>query len=75
MTGHITQTQRITEVLERDGQISRNQCLSMSPAIGRLACRIVDLEHAGWKFRAEACGNDYFYVVTARPKPRQLSLV
>jgi hypothetical protein len=29
----------------------------------------------GRKFRAEARGNDYFYVVTARPKPRQVSLV
>jgi len=41
MTERKSQVARIIEILERDGQISRNQCLSMFPAITRLAveCR------------------------------------
>ena len=41
MTSHKTQTQRITEVLERNGQIGRNQCLSMSPATYIPACKLI----------------------------------
>jgi hypothetical protein len=36
MTERKSHVARIIEILERDGQISRNQCLSMSPASTRL---------------------------------------
>jgi hypothetical protein len=37
MTERKSQVARMIEILERDGQISRNQCLSMFPVITRLA--------------------------------------
>jgi hypothetical protein len=43
MTERKSHVARIIEILERDGQISRNQCLSMFPPITRLGARIDDL--------------------------------
>lgn len=68
-----TQLELITEILERDGEISRNQCLAVF--ISRLGSRILDLRHAGWEFKTEYRGNDYVYVVTKQPEPKQLELV
>jgi hypothetical protein len=68
-----TQLETITAILERDGRISRNACLSMF--ISRLAARIADLEDDGWIFETKKVGNDYEYRVVERPKARQLSLV
>jgi hypothetical protein len=45
MTAQKTQVERIIEILERDGRISRDACLSMF--ISRLAARIADLEDEG----------------------------
>jgi len=70
-----TQLERITEILQQDGVVSRNQCLSMFPAITRLGARICDLEADGWKFRTERRGGDYLYHVVAKPAARQLTLV
>jgi hypothetical protein len=41
MTSHKTQMQRISEVLECEGQIGRNQGLSMSPATFIPACKLI----------------------------------
>jgi hypothetical protein len=73
MTAHKTQLERIVDILERDGRISRNQCLRMF--ISRLAARIADLELDGWKFETEKVGGDYVYRVVERPAVKQLSLV
>ena len=70
-----TQLQRVTEILQRDGKISRNQCLSMFPAITRLGARIIDLRNMGWQFHTVAEDGDYFYVVTKSPAPKQLELI
>jgi len=69
-----THIQVISGLLERDGRISRNQCLSMY--ISRLASRIDDLERAGWVFRTErAINGDYVYHLVSKPAPKQLTLV
>ena len=70
MTTHKTQLARIIEILERDGEISRNQCLSIF--ISRLASRIDDLERLGWRFESEQRGRDDIYNVVATPAPQQL---
>jgi len=70
-----TQLERIIAILERDGALSRNQCLSMFPAITRLGARICDLERRGWRFVASFEGEDYVYRVAARAKAVQLALV
>ena len=67
-----TQLDWIVEQLEEYGEISRNQCLSRF--ISRLGARINDLKAQGWEFRTEWRSNDYFYVVVAAPKPRQLAM-
>jgi len=63
----------IVEILEREGRISRNQCLSMF--IGRLAARIGDLEEEGWRFETEKDGGDCVYRVVLRRAARQLALL
>jgi Helix-turn-helix domain len=73
MTNHKSQVDIIAGILEREGRITRNQCLRMY--ISRLAARVADLEKDGWVFRTKKVGNDYEYRVVERPKARQLSLV
>jgi hypothetical protein len=68
MTAQKTQVERIIEILERDGRISRNACLSMF--ISRLAARIADLEDEGWKFETQKVGGDYVYRVVERPRAK-----
>ena len=63
----------IREKIEREGKISRNWCLAMYYT--RLAARITDLRNEGWEIEGKEVFNDYVYVVTKRPKARQLSLV
>jgi Helix-turn-helix domain len=75
MTPHKSQNQRIIDLLERDGRVSRNQCLSMFPAITRLGARIDDLEKLGYEFRPERKGGDYVYRLIATPAARQMTLV
>ena len=66
--------QRIIAKLERDGRVSRNQCLSMFPAIARLGARIDDLEHLGYVFRPEREHGNYVYALINSPEPTQLAL-
>lgn len=61
MTAHKTQLERVRFKLERDGYITRNQCLSQRPAIARLSARIADLEEEGYVFDAKWAGRDYVY--------------
>lgn len=61
MGEHKRQVDIIAGILEREGRISRNQCLRMY--ISRLAARIAEV------------GNDYEYRVIERPKAEKLVLV
>lgn len=66
---HKTQLERVKAKLERDGYVTRNECLSQFPAITRLGARICDLQDAGWTFKTENTGRDYVYRLVNRPAP------
>jgi hypothetical protein len=66
----MTQEQRIIKILKETGRVTRNQCLSMFPAITRLGAIICDLNKKGWKFRTEYLNNDYIYTATTSPEPK-----
>jgi hypothetical protein len=72
MTEQKRQVDIIAGILEREGRITRNQCLRMY--ISRLAARISDIEFDGWKFQTKKVGNDYEDRVIERPKARQMTL-
>lgn len=64
---HKSQRLWVIEQLEKDGEISRNQCLSnFISRLGAIAC---DLKAEGYDLTPERRGNDYFYVLNAKPKP------
>ncbi|MBK3666161.1 hypothetical protein JJE66_33690 [Bradyrhizobium diazoefficiens] len=67
MKHELSQNERVRRKLARDGSISRNQCLRQIPAITRLAARIDDLEHEGYRFKEDKRGNDYVYTVIGWP--------
>ena len=62
MTERKSHVARIIEILERDGQISRKQCLSMSAASARLGARIVEPQEqvSGFK-KAGACSGLLYF--------------
>lgn len=61
-----TQKQIITDILERDGRVSRNQALSMS--ITRLGAIICLLSKEGWHFGdPKHEGGDYVYYLAQAP--------
>jgi hypothetical protein len=62
MTERKSYVARIIEILERDGQISRKQCLSMSAASARLGARIVEPQEqvSGFK-KAGACSGLLYF--------------
>jgi hypothetical protein len=64
-----TQLERIKAKLDRDGWVSRNECLSQFPAITRLGARIDDLERLGFVFKTENTGRDYVYRLVSKPQP------
>jgi hypothetical protein len=74
MSAHPSQNDRVRFKLNRDGFITRNQCLSQRPAITRLSARIQDLEDEGYVFKAEETKNDYVYRLITKPAARQLAL-
>lgn len=67
MTAHKTQLERVKAKLERDGFVTRNECLSQFPAITRLGARIDDLRNEGWAFKTENTGRDYVYRLVSKP--------
>ena len=74
MTAHKTQLERVKAKLERDGFVTRNECLSQFPAITRLGARICDLREEGWTFTTENTGRDYIYRHVSKPVPKTLAL-
>lgn len=71
---HKTQLERVKAKLERDGFVTRNECLSQFPAITRLGARICDLQEEGWTFKTENTGRDYVYRLVNRPTATTRSL-
>jgi hypothetical protein len=70
----MTQLQRIVAILERDGRIDNFRCIHERISL-RLGARIADLKVLGFEFRTERLPDkNYVYYVTAKPKPRQLTL-
>lgn len=56
-----TQKQRVLTKLDRDGFITRNECLNQIPRITRLSAIIQDLEGEGCEFDAGWYKEDYKY--------------
>lgn len=56
-----TQKERIIFKLQRDGYITRNECLPRF--ISSLGAIICTLKKEGWKFKTEEVGGDYRYTV------------
>lgn len=74
MNGHKTQLERVKAKLERDGFVTRNECLSQFPAITRLGARIIDLKREGYEIEGEWRGGDYVYKLVAKPQAATLAL-
>ena len=60
----MSQLKRVKAKLERDGYITRNECLSQFPAITRLSAIILTLKQEGYQFEAKDDGRDYKYSLT-----------
>ena len=60
----MSQLKRVKAKLERDGYITRNECLSQFPAITRLSAIILTLKQEGYQFEAKEDGRDYKYSLT-----------
>jgi hypothetical protein len=71
MTTYKSQCDRIKMKLDRDGFVTRNECLSQFPAITRLGARIDDLERRGYVFKTEDTGRDYIYRLISKPAQPQ----
>lgn len=69
-----TQLERVKAKLERDGFVTRNECLSQFPAITRLGARICDLQEEGWTFTTENTGRDYIYRLVSAPQPKTVAM-
>ena len=69
-----TQNERIIAKLERDGVVTRNECLRQVSAITRLSARINDLEELGYVFMARDTGHDYVYRLVATPQAKTLAI-
>jgi hypothetical protein len=75
MTAHKTQTDRIIEILERDGQIDNFFAIHNRISL-RLGARIWDLRQAGWEFETEQREDkNTVYKVIRAPKAQTLTLV
>jgi hypothetical protein len=75
LTAHKTQLECVKAKLERNGFVTRNECLSQFPAITtRLGARICDLREEGWTFTTENTGRDYIYRHVSKPVPRTFAL-
>lgn len=66
-----SQLERIKIKLDRDGYVTRNECLSQFPAITRLGARIDDLEKEGYVFKTENTGRDYIYHLVSKPQAKE----
>ena len=70
-----SQLDRIKAKLDRDGFVTRNECLRQFPAITRLGARIQDLEDVGYVFRTEQKHGDYTYILVSKPTAAPTSLL
>lgn len=61
MTTNLTQKERIVSKLNKDGFVTRNECLARY--ISRLGAIIKNLEYEGWEFYKESFKGDYKYIV------------
>jgi len=71
---HKSQNDRVKAKLERDGYVSRNECVRQFPAILRLSARIQDLEEEGYVFDAKEERGDYLYRLVSRPQPKTVAM-
>jgi hypothetical protein len=70
-----SQNQRVIDILNEHGCVTRNWCLRQYPAITRLSARIQDLEAMGYVFEPCDEHGDYVYKLISRPKAERLDLV
>lgn len=69
MKKELTQRIRIIRKLQRDGFVTRNECLQVY--ISRLGAIICSLQKEGWKFHTRNDKGDYVYEVVESPiKPK-----
>ena len=73
MTARKTQLEIIRDLIDEQGYITRNQCLSRF--ITRLGARICDLRAEGYDFATSFEGGDYKYTCTKAPQAEQLALI
>jgi hypothetical protein len=69
-----SQNDRVKAKLDRDGYVSRNECVRQFPAILRLSARIQDLEEEGYIFEAKEERGDYVYVLVCKPAPKTVAM-
>jgi hypothetical protein len=69
-----SQNDRVKAKLDRDGYVSRNECVRQFPAILRLSARIQDLEDEGYVFEAKEEGGDYVYRLVSKPAPKTVAM-
>jgi hypothetical protein len=69
-----SQNQRLIEIIEQEGKVSRNYCLRLFPAITRLSARIQHLEKLGYRFDPSTEHGDYVYKLVCVPAPKQSEL-
>lgn len=65
-----SQKNRVLKLLRENGRITRNQCLSMFPAISRLGAIMCDLKKEGINFEVKRDKGDYVYLLLDRPKEK-----
>ena len=72
-----TQEQRIKDKLDRDGFVTRNECLRVR--ITRLGAIICDLQKQGYDFFAHfektEHGKDYIYELRDKPKKKKVEVI
>jgi hypothetical protein len=75
MTEKKSQLTRITEILERDGQITNFDAIHQRISL-RLGARVHELRSAGWEIETkELPDKNTVYVLVSKPRARQLELV
>ena len=58
----MTQLEKVKYILDRDGEITRNQCLRMY--ISRLSSYMLKLKRLGYEYTTSRRNGDYVYTLT-----------
>lgn len=66
-----TQFDKVKDIVDREGEISRNFCLR-EYITTRLSAYILDLKHIGYEFTTKKEKGDYLYYCTNRPKIKKV---